>query len=208
VAYAGNHALVKVSGAPVAFVTEACASTDYQVYYVSSTDINKEPWGSTATMIVYVDGSTSTETYTLDRLAGSVSFAVAATSRGAVTLSGDYVPLSSAANAHAWTISVSANNLDDSVFGDSWRTRIQGLKDVSGSLSEWYSDNTFVDILTSTSQQPCVIEMFHASTDTYFARAWAVLNTDDVSAAVDGLVEGAVSWSGTLDADDRAITFG
>ena len=95
---AGKLALVKVTGTSTAFTAEAAANTgDNQTYRMTNTA--KRVWDRTATITVKVAGIATGESYTLDRLRGRVTFATVNAARGAVTLDGSYLPLTTAARA-------------------------------------------------------------------------------------------------------------
>lgn len=206
---AGKLALVKVTGTPTAFTAEAAANTgDNQIYRITNTA--KRVWDRTATITVKVGGVATGETYTLDRLRGRVTFATVDAGRGAVTLDGTYLPVSTAARAKGFSWTITAQNLDDSDFAavqanGGMRTRVQGLQDVSGSIDRrWTIDTYFADALLAGS--PVVIEFFLDYTGQADLICWALLNKSQVQSAVDGLAEENIEFQGTADADERAVS--
>src|SRR4051812_21765948 len=95
---AGRKALVKVTGAPVAFAGEATTdSGDHQTYQI--TNAAKRVWDRATTLVVKVAAVVTVESYTFNRLTGKVTFATVNAGRGAVTLDGAYLPLSVAIGA-------------------------------------------------------------------------------------------------------------
>ena len=204
-AVAGKTCLIKLSGEPVAFTSEATSSADDKVYTLASTSLAGLPWDRDATVAVRVDGTPTTEAV-VNRLAGTVEFSTADTRT--VTVTGQYLPISTVGEAKEFTLSLTATNQEDPAFGDDYVTRVQTLKDVTGSLGAWYADKALVNVVAATSvTNPVLLEYFVASTSAYHARTWALFNNDEISASADGLVEESIDWEGTPDADERAIDF-
>jgi len=141
--------------------------------------------------------------YTLNRLSGYAEYD-SATSR-TILISGEYLPLTTIGEAYEFSLSLSANNEDVSVFSNTYVEREQTLKDVTLSISDWYVDYTYQDKLTDGS--PLVIELFVDSSGSFECKLWCLLSSDEVSSSVDGIVEESLELEGTLDADSRAITF-
>src|SRR5690606_25425864 len=112
-----------------------------------------------------------------------------------VTVTGKYVPTSTAAECHEWSNSITQEFEDTPKFQDEWNSKTPTLKSADGSLSEWWSiDTYYVDALISGN--PVVIELYAQDT-LNCDRIWAVLNSVEMSAAVDGVVETAVSYEST-----------
>lgn len=128
--------------------------------------------------------------YTLNRLNGSVTYG-SATSR-VIKISGDYLPMTTAAYASQMTRNDACELLDKTVFGDDHRKRTAGLKAASGALTNFYSaDETYTAALEAG--EPIVLEDRPISTDEP-NRTWALLESSEVAAAVDGLQTQVVSW--------------
>jgi hypothetical protein len=202
-AYAGKKALVKVSGNPVAFTNEATtANADLTVYQI--TDTTKRVWDRTAPITVERstdDGATwvtldpETDGYKLSRLDGSVVFDAAQAAGTLIRVSGDYLPMSTAAECYEWSSNITGGTIDVTKFQAEWSEKIQGLKSAEGSLSRWWDiDTYFTDALISGN--PIVIELY-AQDDLEPDKIWAILTSDEMSAAVDGAVEDAVSFEST-----------
>lgn len=191
--YAGKKALVKVSGDPLVLTDEATTSTDDQNYQITNADKRILPLNATIT--VEEDGVTTAESYTLNRLSGTVTFNSIDAARGVVTVSGQYLPLSIAAECHEWSFTINGENIDVTRFQDDWNRRKQGLKSGEGSLSRWWDTDTyFADALIAG--DPVVIELY-AQDDLNPDRVFAMLNSDEMSAAVDGAVDDSVSFEST-----------
>lgn len=202
----GKKAQVKVSGAATAFTdeatTEVTADTVFQI-----TDTAKRVWDRTATITVKVDTVTQASSlYTLNRLTGTVTFLSAIGAAAVVTVSGSYLPLSTAAEAKSYRYSVNGVVASKAAFGASWDTNLAGIKNVAGSLSEWHdpADTYFTDALVAGS--PVVIEFWSNSAGAFDAKCWALLDSTGISAVLTGNVEESVSFVGTTDADGRTIS--
>jgi hypothetical protein len=68
----------------------------------------------------------------IDDLFGKVTFTGSKT--GPITVTGSYWPLVTVAEGRSVDLTVEADELDDTVFGDSWSSSMQGLKRVTGSI--------------------------------------------------------------------------
>lgn len=131
--------------------------------------------------------------YTLNRLNGTVTYE-SAVSR-TILISGSYLPMSTAAECREYSLTINGDPIDVTRFGDDWLRKIQGLKSAKGSLSRWWDTDTyFVDALIAG--DPVVIELY-AQNDQDPDRLWAILNSSEMSAAVDGAVEDSVSFEST-----------
>lgn len=204
-AYAGKNAFVTISSTAVTLTAVATTSADGLVYQIASSSAQGEPFDPTAAITVAATSATLSSTaYTLNRLNGSVIFAT--TAARTITVSGSYLPTSAVSGAHGYAYTIAASNQDVTTFQASYISRIQGLKDVSGSLEDFHSTPAMAQILTSSSQ-PIAITFHASSTASFDARAWGYLSGDDISASVDGVVDGSVSFEGTADADSRVVTF-
>lgn len=206
-AKAGRKALIKVSGAAVAFTDAATtangARTEYQI-----TDTSKRVWDPTAPITVErsPDGTTWTTVtsgFTLDRLNGKVLFSVAQASGTLIRVDGSYLPMTTAGEAYEFTYTLEADNQDFSAFQDEWVKRQQGQKDASASLSKWHIDQTFKDKLESGAQ--LVLEFYVDSSVGIDLKMWAICASDEISASADGLIEESIEFEGTTDMDGRMV---
>lgn len=195
--YSGKKALVKVAGTAVAMTDEATTlqagagipvNTQYKITVATKQiiDINTP-------ITVKVGGSAVTTGFIVDTLAGTVIFDTAAVRT--VTVSGKYVPTSTAAECKEYSLTISGDTIDVTKFQDDFLTKIQGLKSAEGSLSRWFNaDDYFATALVSGA--PVVIEMY--AQDTLNPdRVWAILNSVEMGAVVDGAVEESVGFEST-----------
>lgn len=191
-AYSGKKALIKVSGVAVAMVDEATSTTDNTVYQI--TNSAKRIIGLDASITVEDGGVTTVESYTVNRLNGTITFGSADPLR-VITVTSQYLPMSTAAECHEFSLTINGETIDTTRFQDNWLRKIQGLKSAEGSLSKWWDTDTyFVDTLISG--DPVVLELYEQS-DLEPERLWAILNSSEMSTAVDGAVEDSVSFEST-----------
>jgi hypothetical protein len=204
-AYAGKSASVRIPGAATAFTAEATtklvANTVYQI-----TNASRRVLDRTAAITVKKDGVAQAATlYTLNRLTGTVTFLADIGGAAVVTMDGSYLPMSAAAEARSFNLSTRKNHGEDSAFGDTYVTRVATLLDCDGSLGAWQSvDVFFRDALIFGA--PVVLEFSRDGTNVD-VRAWGLLGAEQIAAAVDGLVEKTVPFSGAADSDGRSFAW-
>lgn len=205
-AYAGHKAYVTLSGTGVALSTAAMVAADGKTFQVSASSAQGEPFDPTASITVKSTSATLTSTqYTAYRLNGTIILNTSST--GSYTISTTYLPTSTVGNAHAFSYTVAASNLDVTTFDSVYRSRIQSVLDVSGSLDEFWSTGNARLNLAASSSQPVALSFYEQSTSSFGTRCWAYLSGDDISAAVDAVVDQSVGFEGTDDADKRVVTF-
>lgn len=197
-AVAGKKALVKVSGDPVEMTDEPTAAnaerTEYQI-----TDETKRVLDPAAVITVQTsaDGETwsTASGYTVSRMAGKIIFSEAQADGTQVRVSGKYIPTSTAAECHEWSLTINNASISVPVFLEEWDRKISGLKDASGSISKWWSiDPFFSDALLSGKQ--IILELYPQEGYNPF-RLWVLLNSKEMEAAVDGAVDDTVSFEST-----------
>jgi hypothetical protein len=128
--------------------------------------------------------------YSLNRLNGLVTYA-SAISR-VIKVSGDYLPMSTAAYANDMSRKTECDILEITQFGDSNKKRMPGLLSASGTLTNLdLTDTTYADALTAG--DPVVIEDRDYSTSEP-NRVWALLEGDELKAAISSAQNEPVSW--------------
>lgn len=199
---AGKVAQVKVGGTAVAVLAEATTTTDDTNYQI--TDTTRRVFDPTVSVTVNDGGVPTVEAFTLNRLTGTVTFGSANPAR-VITVDYSYLPVAVLAEAKEFSLSVSAANEADNAFGDSWVTRVQTLKDVSGSLGRWkIVDETLYNNLVNATVG--LIEFYSDGADTFPRwRAWTLLSSWDMSAGVTGLIEESIDFEGVHDNDENVI---
>lgn len=145
------------------------------------------------------------ESYTTNRLTGKITFASVDAGRGAVRVSGSYLPMTKVAEAFEFTLSISATNGDTTEFEDDFMTRIQLLKDVTGTITRFEtSTNLFFDFLDDGTI--FVLEFFTNASVAADFKAWVLLSTDDKTTAVNAVIENSLNFEGTKDVDGTVIS--
>lgn len=204
--YSGRQALIKASGTATTMTDEpmtnvASANTNYQITEASKRII--APYGAVVVEVNTVAASSAL--YTVNRLTGTVTFLTPLTGSETVTITADYLPMSTIADASEWSLDISNNSEDASVLGDTWMKRDNTLGDVSGSLSRFHVDNTFITKLTA--QAVIVLEFYVQSSSIPEARAWALLTGVNTDPQATSLITEGMDFVGTIDKEGRSIAF-
>lgn len=201
---AGRRALVRVSGVAVPFADEATTTADDQTYQI--TNSARRYWDRDTAIVVEEDGVATAESYTVNRLLGTVTFAAADVGRGVVTVSGAYLPTAVALGARAYSYQLVRTMLDDTDFDSAndesgFTSKIAGLLDASGTISRRLNaDGTFFDALNAGA--PVILEFWTNRNDANPSLVvWALLAKDGVQAAIEGNIDATLDWEGTADAD-------
>jgi hypothetical protein len=140
------------------------------------------------TIEVYAQAAAAT--YSLNRLNGMATFTSAASRT--VLISGSYLPMTTAAYAQNSSDSRACDMLEANEFGLTHKKRVAGLLSASGTLSQLNMvDTTYSNALTAG--VPIVIEISTSSTAEP-NRYWALLESDEIAAAVESLQNETVSW--------------
>lgn len=206
----GYKSRVKVSGTAVNITAEATTDAgDHKSYQVTNTA--RRVLSPTAAITVKSDGTTVSSGYTLDRLTGTVTFAVARGAAEAITIDGAYLPVSDVALARSYSYELSAGMLDASTFVDSadgWMRKAQGQLDVSGSIGNLHdaADSLFRDALRSGSL--VVLSFYPDASSTPSLIVWARFEKVTDDSAMDALVSESVDFVGSADADGRVVSVG
>lgn len=147
-----DAAIYLASGAPVAFTNEATTDAgDHKTYTI--TNAAKRYWQDGALTSYLVEkstnggGSWSTATgYTLQYVGGKIVFTVANGPTDLIRISSSngssgYLTFASVAQADHWSVDVSADIQDVTVFGNAWHAKAATLKDASGKFHD-FNDGT------------------------------------------------------------------
>lgn len=204
-AIAGRRALIRVSGAPVALANAGTtANADRTVYQITDPTLRVLDLQAPITVEESTDGGATYHPaagYTLNRLTGSAIFTAARAAGALIRMSGSYLPLTTAGEAHEWTYTLDGANQDVSRFRDDYVRRIQAQIDASASLGKYFIDNQFIDRILAGD---VVVLEFQVDINVVDLRMWAVLASDQVSGAPDGVVDESIDFEGTTDVDGRS----
>lgn len=156
--FAGYVAKIYKSGTPTALNDEPMSLVSGKTYQV--TDTAKRCFDRNTAITFEDNGSpvSANDIAEIDWLFGRVTFATGYTVTGPVTVTGNYLPLTQVARANAFTLTQTANPIDDTDFetaqgNQGHRTFIYGLKTVSLDLTGIYaSSNAYRALLASRSE--------------------------------------------------------
>ena len=109
------------------------------------------------------------------------------------------------AEVRDWSISETAETIDDTTMGDSARTRQVGLTSCSGSLTAFWdeTDTTGQGAMTVGSAITLNLYPEGETTGDSYATVSAIITEEGKSATMDGMVEATFSWEG-----NGAVTWG
>lgn len=191
---AGKLRAIKISGTKAALTAEATTTSDNQTYQI--TDADKRVLDYSETVVVNDDGVPTVESYALNKLNGTVTFATVDAGRGTITIDGYYLPMTTVAYAYEDSFNIACDILDAAKYGDTYKDRVAGLKGAEGSLSQWdITDTTFNDDLVAG--LPIVIETRDETGDSVIDRMWVLLNSVEMAAAIGSPQNMTVGWTST-----------
>lgn len=147
----------------------------------------------------------SSSDYTLNRLEGKVTYG---SGGDTIYITGNYLPLSIVASSNSFELNMERNNEDATIFktgGADFVIREALLLDLNGSLGGFMYDEAYYDYLV-TNDDIVVFELTLDGTN-IDAKWWGKLNTDNISAEVNGVVEESVEFEGVNDNDNRVISW-
>jgi len=145
----------------------------------------------------------------IDYLHGIIVLDAGYTPGGAITVDANYLPLSQIADVYTSSVSTSVTMLDDTVYEDTGVSRKAGLKDISGSFSAYDEGATALSGLLEAGTVLYLTLMQTGSASVEHLRARVLLESEDASAAVDGLVESTYNFVGAsvLSVEGREVSW-
>jgi hypothetical protein len=188
-ATAGYSAKLYRSGTSTAMTAEATTLVTGKTYRI--TNAAKRMLDPAVAVVVDDGGSpvSASDILSIDYLHGLVTFDPSYTVSGAITFDANYLPLSQIADVYNASFSTSVMMLDDTVYEDTTVSRKAGLKDLSGSFSAYDEAATAISSLMAASTVLYLTWMQTGSATADHLRARVLLESEDASVAVDGLVE-------------------
>ena len=95
-----------------------------------------------------------------------------------------------------WSLSETADTIEDTTMGDVARTRKPSLTSASGSISAFWDETDSAGQIAMQAGSEVQLRLYPegAATGDYFASVSAIITTQDASAAMDGMVEASFSW--------------
>ena len=191
----GYLADVKMQSSSIVFTDEATTTGDDKSYTI--TDNVKDIWALDSTIVVKDNAIVTIEKFTISRLTGTITFGTVDAGR-IITVSGDYVLLTSVAQSKNFTFAGVTDALDNTAFNvTGFRSFQSGLKSGTAELGRWVIvDNLFVDLLLSPSIK--VIEYFPDVNEDPI-RFFGLLTEESINANVEGLAEEALTFQITTE---------
>ena len=95
-----------------------------------------------------------------------------------------------------WSLSETADTIEDTTMGDVARTRKPSLTSASGSISAFWDETDSAGQIAMQAGNEVALKLYPegSATGDYFASVSAIITTQDASAAMDGMVEASFSW--------------
>lgn len=203
---AGYQGSVLITSTPnVALTNEVLTDAgDHKTFNISAGSFaTKRYWDRTFTFVVQTapDGVTwstaSPTTYTIRYVTGQVFFSSAVT--GATPScrisSGAYLPFSTYANMKQWEATPALELYDSTTFGNQWKTYTPGMLGADIKLTQFYSDLTFSNQITSNTA--FVVSCLSGRNATERYEGFAYLKSDDIKVAVNALEEESLNYTVT-----------
>jgi hypothetical protein len=194
---AGRLAVIKVSGTALNLANETLTRIDDNTWQI--TTATKQVLDRDVTPIIEKDsGGWADITYaSVNKLSGTFTFAGAGHAAGSDirVRVGNYLPMSTAAYAHAHTFRRGVDLHLIPAYGATHKKRLPGLKFASGTLSQWDVESSyFHDALTAG--EPIVLE-FRAESTGEPRRVWALLESDEMRSAIESPQDEIVTFIST-----------
>ena len=202
----GKKALVKVSGSPLTLTNEATTDAGAHLVY-QITNAAKRVLDPQLAVVVKEDGVTSVAVWTINRLNGTVTFTVARGAAVVVTVSGSYLPMTTALACTEWNMTLIGQNQDVSSYDSlGWVERLPVAKDASGSVKSWRDtiDRSWENALIAGA--PVVLALYTLNTANPDFLLWGTLNKQQVQAALKSAQSQSIDFEGTADADNRVLS--
>lgn len=206
---AGYNAKLYRSGTSTSMTAEATTLVTGKTYRITNAAKRMLDPGSAVTVD---DGGVpiaSANIESIDYLHGIIVLDAGYTPGGAITVDANYLPLSQIADVYTSSVSTSVTMLDDTVYEDTGVSRKAGLKDISGSFSAYDEGATALSGLLEAGTVLYLTLMQTGSASVEHLRARVLLESEDASAAVDGLVESTYNFVGAsvLSVEGRDVSW-
>ena len=206
---AGYNAKLYRSGTSTSMTAEATTLVTGKTYRITNAAKRMLDPGSAVTVD---DGGVpiaSVNIESIDYLHGIIVLDAGYTPGGAITVDANYLPLSQIADVYTSSVSTSVTMLDDTVYEDTGVSRKAGLKDISGSFSAYDEGATALSGLLEAGTVLYLTLMQTGSASVEHLRARVLLESEDASAAVDGLVESMYNFVGAsvLSVEGREVSW-
>lgn len=111
------------------------------------------------------------------------------------------------AEVRSWTVEEKGENLDDTVMGDDWRTRVAMIKDWSGSIDCLFddTDTNGQTTLVAGASVTLHLQMEGDTTGDHDLTGTAIITGRTITAQYDGLVEASFTFEGSGALSDTTV---
>ena len=214
-AIAGYTATVKATGAATAMTGEAVTLVTGTTYQITNTA--RRIMDPDTAVVVYDDATPLTvgTDYTVNYLFGIITLTGAPS--GTVTVDGGYLAAYDVGELRGVSVTCTRDLADVSVHGTQAKAHLPTLKDCSGSFNtlRYFFEDIDTDTGGTQSIQawfaagtPKLLEVDFGSGTQRYLRAWVMFEGLDLSAAVDGVVEGTANFQGAHQAGSEVWALG
>lgn len=193
---AGYGATVKKSGTSTGFTDEDMSNTAGNTFQIDNTA--KQVFDRDATLTFYEDAVEipATDIDSINYLYGKVTFNT--TKTGAITVDGNYMPMSVVAGAREVTLNRTCQILDDTDLSNSgFHTKQYNMQDVAVTIGR-FDDIQYAFTIILENRDSCVIELAPSAAKSY--RGWFVVESSGLTLDINALLDESISF--TLDGDD------
>lgn len=174
--FAGYVTKISKSGTPTTFTTLPFTLVSGKTFRI--TDVTKNVWDRTTTVNFFDNGVAviPAEVLSIDYLNGVVTFTAGHTVVGPITATGKFLPLSQVAGANGFTLSQTANAVDNTDYvvaqtNTGYRDYIYGLKTIKLNLKGFYKvSNAFEALVAARTEM--IVEINLDGTGLTVARGW------------------------------------
>lgn len=199
----GKVALVKLlsDSSPLSFSDNpTTGDAEHKVYTIDDRD--KRYWDRDTSVTVKNNGTVvDSGEYRIQHAGGKVHFYEAQAAEDDITVTGAYVAVSTVAQVSEYSYAINSEIVDVSHFKDSsdptrgFRDRMVNLVDASGSLSGFHVVNSLLqDYMLDSKTVVLEFDVDQEDEDIDFFACYAVLESNEISPAVEGAVGESVSW--------------
>jgi hypothetical protein len=198
----GHHAVVYASGTAATLTNEATtvvtANTVFQITTAARRVIDPS----------YAVTTNGTGAVTVNRLTGTLTFAT--TQTPPITISGKYLPISPVLYCKEFSMDSKPKLVEITPLNQNYQGMTRGLSDVSGTISNFYDPlevaGLSIPVYFNTemlADATIAIKLYvHA---TLSLIAWAVIDKEELKAAIDGVLEQTIDWSGAKDLEGNVF---
>ena len=184
----GFNASVKVQSSAVAFTDEATTSGDDTIYTI--TDSSKSLWDLNTAITVEDSATPTTESFTISRLTGTITFETAVSRT--ITVTGAFVVPTLVATAKSYSFAGTTDVFDNTPFLNSARTFQAGLLSGTAEISRFYvTDSLFYDEWEAGNY---MIVEFYVDLVSDPIRFFGLISSDTIDSPVEGLIMEAISF--------------